>query len=160
MVPLRHGSGMSHGMMRFRSLVDRMLPRHDTVENPNGKKSIPAWRAAIRGKPEQAEQPGHGARSVLAGNALQVHIAAHAAMHVANVAYRSRPGIKTQIAAAAPPRAQERYPNQVVQHAAPAGAARTVAMAGWTNQSRSPLVISQQRIREALFARQVRSAAS
>lgn len=129
-------SGMSHRMMRFRSLVDRMLPRHDAVEDANGKKTISARSAAIGGKTEQAEEPGHGARPMLAGNALQIHVAAHPAMHVKNVAYGRRPGIKPQIAASAPPGPQQRYPHQIIDNAAPSGAAWTVAMARGTYQTR------------------------
>src|SRR5271169_2408182 len=151
-------SGMRHRMMRFRSLVDRVLPGHDTPVDAQGKKSVAAGSAAIGGKTQQAEQPGHGARSVLAGNALQIHVAAHPAMHVENIANGRRPGIKSQIAAAASPGPQQRYPDQVVDQAAPPGAPRTVAMTGWTNQSRSPLVNSEKRIRDASLSWQVPSA--
>ena len=147
-------------MMRFRSLIDRMLPGHDAQENAKGKKSIPAGSASISGKAEQAEQPGHRARPVLAGNALQVHVAAHRAMDIRNIADGSRPRIKSQIAAAAAPGPKKCYPDQVVECTAPSGAPRTVAMTNWTNQTRSPLVNSSKSIRDASPARQVPSAAS
>ena len=145
--------------MRFRSLVNRMLPGHDAPVRPQRKKSVPARSATIRGKAKHPEQPGHPARPVLAGNALQVHVPAHPAMHKPDVANGRRPRIKPQIAAAASPRTQQRHPNHVVEQAASSGAPRTVAMTGGTNQSRSPLVNPLERIDDASPSRQVPSAA-
>jgi hypothetical protein len=144
-------------MVGIRSLIDRMLPGHDALINAEGKKSVPARSATIGGKSQQAEQPGHYAISVLAGNALQIHVPAHSAMHITDIPDGSRPRIKPQIAAPTAPWPQKCYPDQVVLQAAPSRSARTVAMTDGTYQSSLPLVNSKERIRDASPARQVTS---
>jgi hypothetical protein len=124
--------------MRILVRIDRVLGGHNAPVHPNRKKTIPTESATVGGKMKQAEQPGKSSHSVFAGNALQVHIPAHSAVHESHILDRDGPGIKTQVAGAATPGPQQQIPKQIVLSAAPSGAPRTVAMTGWTNQSRTP----------------------
>jgi hypothetical protein len=72
---------------------------------------------------------------VLAGNALQIHVAAQAAVHKPDVADGSRPGVKAGIAGLATPGTQPRNSQHVVFNTASAGAAGVVAMTDWTYQN-------------------------
>src|SRR5258708_36130732 len=96
-------------MVRFGSFGAGMLPGHNAVVNPNGKKSISARSASISGEAEQAKQPSHRARPVFARDALQIHVAAQLAMHINDIAHGSGPGIKSRVAAPAAPGPQQRY---------------------------------------------------
>jgi hypothetical protein len=92
----------------FRSMFERMLRGNNAPIDANGKKTIPARRTAIRGNSKLAEDPGKRSRAMLAGNALQIHIAAHFTMYITHITYGRRPGIKSQITATATPGAQQR----------------------------------------------------
>ena len=60
---------------------------------------------------KQPEQPGKRACSVLAGNALEIHVAAHSAVHIPNIRDGNGPRIKPQIATPAAPGPQHGDPN-------------------------------------------------
>jgi hypothetical protein len=83
---------------------------------------------------KQAEEPGERARSVFAGNTLEVHVAAHDAMRVPGVGDRNGPGIESRIATPATPGAQQRDPDEIVFDALPPGTTGTVAMTDGTQQ--------------------------
>jgi hypothetical protein len=76
---------------------------------------------------------------VLAGDSLQIHISAHAAMHVPNIFDGRRPRVKSRIAASAPPGTQQYRAQQIVLDASPAGTTGTVTVTRRTNQFRLPL---------------------
>jgi len=137
------------------SCLDRVLRRYNTAVDPDREKAVPAWRAAVSRKAKQAEQPRKGARAMLAGNTLQIHVPAHPAVHESNIGDRGSPGVKSQVAATAPPRPQEYNSAQIVLHAASAGAASTITMTGRTKQELLPLEQSVKSIRYALLTRQV-----
>ena len=92
--------------MRVRMGVDRTVDRDNAAVNPKGKKAVPARRAPVGGNAEQTKRPGEHPGAMLAGNSRQIHVSAHSTVHVMNVTDGSRPRVKTQIAAAAPPGAQ------------------------------------------------------
>jgi hypothetical protein len=83
---------------------------------------------------KQAEEPGECARAVFAGDALEVHIAAHYAMRVPDVRRGNGPGIESRIATPAAPGAQQGHPDQIVFHTLPPGTTRTVAMTDGAQQ--------------------------
>lgn len=83
---------------------------------------------------QQAEEPGECARSMLSGNALEVHIPAHDAMRVSSIRHWDGPGIESRIATPATPGAQQRDPDQIIFHTLPPGTTRTVAMTNGTKQ--------------------------
>ena len=101
---------------------------HNAPIGTNGEKAIPAGCAPVGRKMKQPEQPGECPCTVLSGNALEIHVSAHSAMHEPNVRDWSSPRIKTQIAGAAAPGPQQSDPNQIVLHTLPTGTAGSVAM--------------------------------
>jgi hypothetical protein len=83
---------------------------------------------------KQPEQPGKRARSVLAGNALEIHVAAHDAMDIPNIRDGNSPCVKPQVTTPAAPRPQQGNPNEIVLHTPPVGTAGTVAITDRANQ--------------------------
>ena len=144
--------------MRLRPGFHGLLRGYDAPVNPKREKAIPARGAAIGGKAEQAEQPGEHAHSMLARNALQVHVAAHSAMHIPDISDGSRPGIKARVASSAAPGPQPCHSHQVVLDTSSAGPAGTVAMTDRTKQIFFTPGKSAKRIREGLLQWQVPSA--
>jgi hypothetical protein len=120
--------------MRLRSRFHLVLRGYDGPEGTDRKEAVPAWSATIGGEVKQAEEPGERARSVFAGNALEVHVAAHYAMRVADVRHGNGPGIESRIAAPATPGAEQRHPDQIILHTLPPGTTRTIAMTNGTQQ--------------------------
>jgi hypothetical protein len=57
---------------------------------------------------KHAEEPGKRARSMLARNTLEVHVAAQSAMRESEIRKGNSPGIKSRIATSATPRPQQR----------------------------------------------------
>ena len=92
----------------------RHLRGNNSPVNSNREKAIPARRASVGGQSQEPEQPGKRAGSVLARNAGQVQIAAHFAVHIADIGDGCGPGIKAQITRPAAPRAQPCEPHPVV----------------------------------------------
>lgn len=137
---LRDGLG---NLSRF----DALRRCNDAAIDPEGKKTVAARRASVRGSAQQAEHPGEHAHAVFARNALAVQVAAQPAVHVPDEAGRCGPRIKTRIADLAAPGTHTRDPHEVVLHAAPPGSPGAVAMAGRTKNRRSPLVSLHVRIR-------------
>ena len=144
--------------LRLHLCFRRILDGHNAPIGADREKAVPARSAPIGGKMKQPEQPGERACPVLAGNALEIHVAALAAMRVPNIRDGNGPRIKTQIAAPAAPGPQQSDPNQIVLHAPPAGTARgcrydrpgkAILFLPWEEPSRS--------IREGCLARQVPS---
>jgi hypothetical protein len=120
--------------MRLRSRFHLVLRGYDAPVRAHREKSVPAWSATIGGEVQQAEEPGERARSVFAGNALEVHIAAHYAMRVSGIRHGNGPGIESRIATPATPGAQQRDPDQIIFHTLPPGTTGTVAMTDGTKQ--------------------------
>ena len=133
--------------MRHGSRLDRLPRRNNAAIDSEREKSVAARRAAIGGSAQQAENPRKRSHSVLAGNALQVHVAAHPAMHVLNVVQGSRPGVEAGVTRLAPPGTHAGDSHEVVFCAAPAGTARTIAMTDGTQQAALPLATLRTRIR-------------
>ena len=111
-----------------------MLRGYDGPEGTDREEAVAAWSATIGGEVQQAEEPGECARSVFAGNALEVHIPAHNAMRVPDVGHGDGPGIESRIATPATPGAQQRDPDEIVFDALPPGTTGTVAMTDGTQQ--------------------------
>jgi hypothetical protein len=111
-----------------------VLRGYDGPVGTHREEAVPAWSATVSGEVKQAEEPGECARSVFAGNSLEVHIAAHYAMRVSDVRHGNGPGIESRIATPATPGAQQRRPDQIVFHALPPGTTRTVAMTDGAQQ--------------------------
>lgn len=126
-VPQRQTVSVGHGM-RFRTRFYGALCGHDAPVNPQREKTIAAGGAAIGGKAKQTKHPSQWAHAVLAGDALQVQVAAQSAMHVPNVSDGSSPGKKAGIAGLAAPGTQSAESHHVVLHTASAGSAGAVAM--------------------------------
>ncbi len=144
--------------MRFRPGFHGLLRGHDAAVNPKGEKAIPARSATIRGSAKQAVHPGEQAHPMLARNALQVHVAAHSAVHVGDISDRSRPGVKARVAGSATPGAQPCHSCQVILDSSSARTAGTVAMTDRTQQILFTPGKSIKRIRENLLQWQVPSA--
>jgi hypothetical protein len=96
--------------MRLRTRFHFVLRGYDGPEGTDREEAVPAWSATIGGEVQQAEEPGECARSMLSGNALEVHIAAHYAMRVPDVGHGNGPGIESRIATPAAPGPQQRNP--------------------------------------------------
>ena len=111
-----------------------MLRGYDAPVGTHRVETVPAGSATIGGEVKQAEEPGERARSVFAGNTLEVHVAAHDAMRVPGVGDRNGPGIESRIATPATPGAQQRDPDEIVFDALPPGTTGTVAMTDGTQQ--------------------------
>lgn len=136
--------------MRFRPLrFYGTRGRNNAPVEPEREKTVAAGGAAIRGHAEKTKQPGQHAHAVLAGNALQIHVAAQAAMHKPDIADGSGPGKKAGIAGLAAPGTQPRNAQHIVFRAASTGAAGAVAMTGRAYQIHFPPGKSAERIREA-----------
>jgi hypothetical protein len=144
--------------LRFRPLLHGLLRRNNAAIEPERKKAVAARGAAIRWHAEKTKDPGQHAHAVLAGNALQIHVAAQAAMHKPDVADGGRPGVKAGIAGLAAPGTQPRDSHRVVFDTASAGAAGAVAMTDRTYQnSLHPWEVCEKNTEE-LLPWQVRSA--
>src|SRR5260370_28618608 len=133
--------------MRFRSRFQLILRWHDAPVGTDREEAVPARSAAIGRKLKQEEQPGERARSMLAGNSLQVHVSAQPAMRVSDEPDGNSPGIKSLIATPAAPGAQESKAEEMVFHIPPARTTRTVAMTHGTNQISYSLGGSRRSIR-------------
>ena len=120
--------------MGNRSRFGRLPQGNNAAIGSERKKPVAARRAAIRGRAKKTKHPGKRAHAVLAGNALQIHVPAHLAMHVPDVTERSGPGVKAGIAYLAAPGAHPGHANEVILHAAPTGTAGTIAMADRAEQ--------------------------
>src|SRR5258708_32436382 len=97
---------------------------------------------------------------MLAGNSLQVHVAAHPAMRVSDVPDGNRPRKKSLIATPATPGPQPCDSDAVVLHTPSARTTRTVALAHVTNQIRFSLEGPAKTIRERQLTMQVPSSCS
>jgi hypothetical protein len=120
--------------MRLRSRFHLALSRHDAPVGADREETVPAGSATISGEMKQAEQPGERARSVLAGNPLEIKIAAHCAMRVPDIGDGDRPRIKSLIATLAAPGPQQSSPDHIVLHTPPPRTAGTVAKTDRTKQ--------------------------
>lgn len=121
--------------LRFRPLLHGLLRRNNAAVEPERKETVAAGGAAVRRHAKKTKDPGQHAHAVLAGNALQIHVAAQAAVHKPDVADGSRPGVKAGIAGLATPGTQPRDSQHVVFDTASAGAAGVVAMTDRTYQN-------------------------
>jgi hypothetical protein len=83
---------------------------------------------------KHAEEPGKRARSMLARNTLEVHVAAQSAMRESEIRKGNSPGIKSRIATSATPRPQQSGADDIVLHTPPARTSGTVAMTDRTKQ--------------------------
>ena len=113
-----------------------------------GEKTIPAGRAAVSRKSKQSEKPGKSTGAMLAGNALQVHVAAHGAMNESYVGDRRSPRVESVVAIAAAPRTEQSHSDHVIFYAPPAGSAGAVTLTDRAKQGFTPLEKADQRIRE------------
>src|SRR6202022_1673223 len=100
----------------------------DALVRTDREEAVPARSAAIGGKMKHAEEPGKGARSMLARNPLEVHVAAQSAVCESEIHNGNSPGIKSRIATPATPRPQQSGADDIVLHTPPAGTTGTVAM--------------------------------
>ncbi len=155
---LRQTGRLARDGLRFRPLLHGSGRRNNAAVEPERKETVAAGGAAIRRHAKKAKDPGQHAHAVLAGNALQIHVAAQAAMHKPDIADGSRPGVKAGIAGLAAPGTQPRDSHRVVFDTASAGAAGAVAMTDRTYQnSLHPWEVCEKNTEE-LLPWQVRSA--
>jgi hypothetical protein len=120
--------------MRLRLRLHLVLRGYDGAEGTDREEAVAAWSATIAGEVKQAEEPGECARSMLSGNALEVHVAAHYAMRVSGIRHGNGPGIESRIATPATPGAQQGHPDQIIFDALPPRTTGTVAMTDGTQQ--------------------------
>jgi hypothetical protein len=125
-----------------------VLYRYDPAVGAQREKTIPAGPAAVSRKPKQSENPREGTGTVLAGNALQVHVAAHGAMNESDVGDRRGPRVESVVAIAAAPRTEQSHSDHVIFYAPPAGSAGAVTLTDRAKQGFTPLEKADQRIRE------------
>jgi hypothetical protein len=143
--------------VRFRPCIYGMFCGYNPPIRPNGEKTVSAGSAPVSGETKQTEQPCERTGTVLAGNALQVHVPAHPAMHETNVRDWRGPGIKSQVATPAAPGAQQSDPHDIVLHTPPAGTAGAVALTRRAKQSDdSPGKNSKQQYVKAVSQGKVR----
>ena len=119
------------------SRVYRRLRGHNAPVDPEGEKAVPARSAPIRRKLQQAEQQGKCACAMLTRNTGQVHVAAHSAVDVCNVADGSRPRIEAQIACLAAPGTQPCQAGKIIVDTTPSRSAGAVALTVRTKQGSS-----------------------
>ena len=124
--------------MRHGSRLDGLPRGNNPAIDSEREKTIAARRAAVRGSAQQAKYPRERSYPVLAGNALQVHVAAHPAMHVLNIVQGSRPGVEAGVARLAAPGTHPGDSHEVIFCAAPAGTASTIAMTDRAEQAAYP----------------------
>jgi hypothetical protein len=136
---------MGHG-----GRLDRLPRWNNPAIDSEREETITARRAAIGGSAQQAKYPRKRSHSVLTGNALQVHVAAHPAMHVPDVVKGGRPRVEAGGARLAPPGTHPGDSHKVIFCAAPAGTARTIAMTERAEQAALPLANLRLRIRTSL----------
>jgi hypothetical protein len=107
----------------------------DAPEGPHREKAKAAWVAAVRGEVQRAlERSEEVFDDALAGDALEIEIAATRAMHVDDELGRHLPGVKADPTGAASPGAQAQKSPKTVLYAAALRAAAGPAMACGTKQ--------------------------
>ena len=143
--------------MRLRSGFQLTLCRYDAPVEADREETVPAWSATIGGKLKQTEQPGKRASSMLAGNPLEIHVAAQSTMRIPDERDGDRPSIKSLIATPATPGPQQSDADEVVFHTPSARTTRTVAEAYGADQICFSLRGSAKSIREGQLTRQVPS---
>jgi hypothetical protein len=141
--------------VRVLSLFNGMLPGNNAMVKTKRKETVPARRAAVGRSANAAKQKRQRSGPMLARDSLQVHVAAQSAVHKANVPQRGGPGVEAQIATPAAPGTQQRNADQIIPHAAPSGAPRTIALTRRADQTLPPWVRSAGRIRERSIEWQV-----
>jgi hypothetical protein len=144
--------------MRLRSRFLPALNRHDAPVGTDREEAIPAGSATIGGKMKQAEQPGKRARSMLAGNPLEIKVTAHCAMRVPGIGDGDGPRIKSLIATPAAPGPQQSGPDRIVLHTPPPRTTGTVTKTRRAKQFCFSPGKACKSIREGSRARQVPSA--
>lgn len=130
--------GGARGRLGGTAFARFVLGGNDPAVRAHGKKAVPAGGAPIRGKMQQAEQPGEGSAPVVPRNPLQIHVPAERTMREAHIPNSYGPGVEARVTVPASPRTKQRKPNQVVLDALPAGTTWAVALAGGTNHFSSP----------------------
>lgn len=131
--------------------------RNAAVE-PQREEAVTARGAAVSRKMQQAEEPEKPALGyVIAGDALQVQIAATLAVRILLISQGHRQGVEAQLATPAAPGARTYKSDKQVQGAPPFGAPAQVAVATWADQSFTPSLfpILGTRISEIPKARQL-----
>jgi hypothetical protein len=84
------------------------------TQGPHRKKLMTARRATQRGDTQGAPEDGDAALDALRGNALEIEIAANAAMRVNQATQRRGPGAKASLAKLASPRQEAGKTEQIV----------------------------------------------
>src|SRR5579864_510501 len=120
--------------MRLRTGFHGLLRGYNAAVNPKREKAIPAWGATVSRSAEQAIHPGEHTHSMLARNTLQVHVAAHSAMHVPDISDRGSPGEKARVTGPATPGPQSSHSHEVVLDTSSPGPSGTVAVTDRTKQ--------------------------
>lgn len=128
--------GLGEAVSRLGGLL-RRKSRDDAAVRPERKKPITAGRTTVGAEAEQAFRPAEQTLGdFIAGDALQVEVAALPAVRVRGVADWNRPREEATLTGAATPRPQPGQSQRIIPQTMPFRATAMLTLAGRTDQAR------------------------